>query len=571
MQSGGGEEEEDYIKKIPTILLLKIINYVDDNVDLVCLLLSCKRLFNFTTPSAAVNYHLSFKHIEYKNPKSNHYINNINAYYSKKCYHLKSFKKMFTNTFSDTMIIRDKKNHGRDDSNNIIATAIVLEEYKDDSMELSLGIPQSTTSLTLHQPIRKPLPADFRFPPLLNHLTIHYETQEAIEKCNGLPDSLRSLTLLIESQNFPNKILPAGLERLDLYMGSNFYIEPRRLGLDTLTSLTWLRTYSIADKEDTKYCTLPKSLTYLKTEMEDIPSSPTYFRPLVHLVHLYLEILDPDLNNDTFGFIPSSVKTLELHMNPQSANPNEKQPIPDNVESLTLTGYNVSQFDKLPNSIKKLVIKDFQVSNDSLPTITLPNNLQEFKWIHQNQSIKPPPLQFIYPSTLKHIDYSLLEQPYKQPIPQSITEFKYRVSTTTNHNTKIHIIGRDDGDGLIFPSTLIKLSIYINRQVNDRWIFRFDHLINQSNIDQLVIFGNDINFQVDIRRLDPENRNVLILGKSLYGGIIHQQIEQQMKDNGGDDHQYQYQPIYLCFGSGNTPPKLKFNLSTKIVYKFVDN
>ncbi|EGG19284.1 hypothetical protein DFA_02071 [Cavenderia fasciculata] len=102
-------EGEDYINKIPTIIILNIINHVDDNVDLVCLLLSCKRLFQFSTTNN--HYHqLSFKHIEFNYPLVSSNYNETIKSFTLPHLHLGSFSRMFTNTFSDTMILSNQVN-----------------------------------------------------------------------------------------------------------------------------------------------------------------------------------------------------------------------------------------------------------------------------------------------------------------------------------------------------------------------------------------------------------------------------------------------------------------------------
>ncbi|EGG19263.1 hypothetical protein DFA_02049 [Cavenderia fasciculata] len=612
------EEEGDYINKIPTILLLNIIDHVTDNVDLVCLLLSCKRLFNFTS-SAAVNNNLSFKHLKYmkieESSSSSHSStdndNNIDAYYAQKCYHLNSFKRMFNNTFSDTMIIKEEEEEENNKNNNIvnnnnknnnITKVIVSEKLSLDKLS-ALSLPQSTVSLDIYRRIDKLLPSTF--PRQLNDLTLHYGTKETTKKVvlheqRVFPDSLKSLTLNTSNIGieFSDKALPTGLEKLELKSGSKF--DPRRLGLDSLTSLTCLKTGVVDDDKGATYCALPNSLEQLEIRIPKIPS-PTYFNQLVQLVHLNLSLIivsesdvlyldslvsleklelmvihavdaphirlapnltalnlvcskpatnltteffpptltslemafsEIDFRNvslpqltflliETYSdiphasFIPPTVKTLKIRVFTSETIAKGLKidgSFPNSIETLELSSYHVTGINKLPNSVKKLVFYDLVVSKDlkdTTPPINLPNNLEEFTWSHKYGSELPPLLHFIYPPNIKYIDYSQLQQQHtsQQTIPPTVNEFKYLVSKTNwiDETTQVHSIG--DEPGLIIPSTLQKLSITINdhEDENDYWIFQLNHLINHSNVQQLNI--KQFNFQVDIRRLDAENRN----------------------------------------------------------------
>ncbi|EGG19272.1 hypothetical protein DFA_02059 [Cavenderia fasciculata] len=627
------EGGEDYIKKIPTILLLNIINHVDDNVDLVCLLFSCKRLFNFTS---AVNSNITFKKDEIVDFEC--------IYYSQKCYHLKSFKKMFTNTFSDTMIITDNfKTPDMIEENikNVVLLDLYQEELLEESIEPStLSIPRSTTLLELQRPIYDPLPTDY-FPPLLQHLTITYGEKNVADRA-WLPDSLKSLTMVVLDRGFTSpKALPVGLESLeyrDHHRDTNISLLPRWLGLDRLGSLKSLTSDRAHDEKGVAYSTLPQSLTNLGLYLDTSPLS-TYFEPLSKLVHLdisfcgrngnqptdqhsllYFDSLvsletlqlgligpihasqirlaprllkfkqtnyDQRIGNLTNQFFPPTLTCLSINLDtddftmlslssclPQltwlsikclSSNvPVEF--IPPSIKTLEIYNHvDVTQLYKLHNSIEKLVLWNLKHQIDMDTPITLPDGLQKFTWVHYDKfssSSSNKRLEVIYPPTLKYIDYSQFRIPYQNIIPTSVNEFKYttkpKTTTTINNNNnnnnttqiEIHSIG---DDGFVFPSTLTKLTATI--RCNDILMFGLDQVINQTNVDQLLILGPGFTFKVHIRRLDPENRNVLIIGKSLYGGIIHQHIDQQLTSDG----EQQYRPIYILI-QHMQPPILSYDI-----------
>ncbi|EGG19288.1 hypothetical protein DFA_02075 [Cavenderia fasciculata] len=183
--------------------------------------------------------------------------------------------------------------------------------------------------------------------------------------------------------------------------------------------------------------------------------------------------------------------------------------IPPSEKELEITSLKdrVSGYFCLFQILKDLDQTNYQNQMTTLP-ITLPRSLQEFIWIPTSMaSENPSPCT----PTLKQ----------KTIIPESVIEFKY--VSTFNKKTKVHSIGVDNG--YTFPLTLKKLTVQFIYQEGNHDL-RIFQLNNQTNVDHLTLVEGDyrvgwFNFQVDNRRLDRQNNNVLIVGKSLYGGIIN--------------------------------------------------
>ncbi|EGG19285.1 hypothetical protein DFA_02072 [Cavenderia fasciculata] len=403
----------------------------------------------------------------------------------------------------------------------------------------------------------------------------------------SLPISLTNLTLEMDHIPSPTYFQPL-TQLVDLKL-MKFRKSDPSLYLDSLTALKSLKYYFYVVPIDPSMIRLPPNLLEYTHIHQPISSLKTEFFPPT-LTSLDMTFSDIDYTNVSLKtrlkhlkfltihtnsdlpmeFIPDSVKTLKIYsINGQNL---IKGMIPDRVESLSLENIK-TRFQHLPNSIKKLVLKDDPnvILYDNNP-ITLPNNLQEFSLIPgPYQNVFPHDIEFIYPPTLKVLEYgrvfftAAIKPFIKQPIPSSVNEFKYIASTWTStfNNAIVHSIVEDEG--FIFPSTITKLPVKIQPGTAFEFlIFRMDYLINQTNIDQLIIDYTASHFQIDIRRLDQENNNVLIVGKSLFGGIIHQQqIDQQELLQGLDINSHHRQQIYLYFEpsmSHCSIPTLKFNL-----------
>ncbi|EGG19279.1 hypothetical protein DFA_02066 [Cavenderia fasciculata] len=248
----------------------------------------------------------------------------------------------------------------------------------------------------------------------------------------------------------------------------------------------------------------------------------TAFRSLSSLTQLAMLSILTYSEDIPVSIIPSSVKTLEIRMTGVFGR--EMVTIPDTIESLKLSGYQMTRVNTLPTSITKLVLDKPSLFNMSVP-ITLPSNVQEFTFILGYIHLDVKYIEFLYPPNLRFIDFSHQGVPYKPTnIPTSVSEFKYQVL-----NILVHSVG--DDDGLIFLSTLKKLSVHMDivRGIDRCWVLQLNYVINQTSVETLVIEA--FHFQVDIRRrLDGQNRNVLIVGKSLNGGIMHQQIVQRIEE-----------------------------------------
>ncbi|EGG19012.1 hypothetical protein DFA_02255 [Cavenderia fasciculata] len=94
------------INIIPNIILYKIIEYIKDNVDLICLLLTCKRLY-FDILRQQPQRHLAFKGIGFYKWRIDgiHEVLNFNLLSSLTRFHLGAFKSLFDNALANQLVL----------------------------------------------------------------------------------------------------------------------------------------------------------------------------------------------------------------------------------------------------------------------------------------------------------------------------------------------------------------------------------------------------------------------------------------------------------------------------------
>ncbi|EGG21021.1 hypothetical protein DFA_00890 [Cavenderia fasciculata] len=273
------------IEQLPNIIILNIIKSVDNNVDLICLLLTCKRLYyNIRQQYSGT---LQFRHIryllEYHQP-------NEWLIKSIKTFNLQSFKSLFNNALSNQILVSDNKNkqsfnshlvNNNNDNNNLtipppdnISLTIYLSTKLDDIIA-----PSTTTSIDINSQVNTPLPSTLlQGIDNLRHLSISTEYTSAERICK-LPDTLKSFTIYYDKPSCVEggDVFPLGLETLSL--SSNF--EPITLNSLGLGKLKSLKSLDIAPVIITESLPL-----FLSSPSSSSPSS-SYFLP-ISLTSLYI-------------------------------------------------------------------------------------------------------------------------------------------------------------------------------------------------------------------------------------------------------------------------------------------
>ncbi|EGG15073.1 hypothetical protein DFA_09896 [Cavenderia fasciculata] len=204
---------------LPNRIILKIIGYIGDNVDLVCLFFTCKRFFidirGQYSSSLAFDLSSYIKEFAHARPT----INPITEQVINTSLYLQSFKQWFNNSLSNQLYITSLPSSSSSSNNNnndsVIEKVVVAIPEKEIVKHLSRyikeGIPKNTQSLSIY-PLEKVWPNQ------------DDDEEEEEEEDEDIP-----------FQSIPTELLPKGLVRLSL--DNVFKIDQGQLP-DTLTELT---------------------------------------------------------------------------------------------------------------------------------------------------------------------------------------------------------------------------------------------------------------------------------------------------------------------------------------------
>ncbi|EGG17443.1 hypothetical protein DFA_08438 [Cavenderia fasciculata] len=271
------------MEMLSNLLLSQIISEIDSNVDLICLLLTCKRLYS---NSSSLRDTIKFKEIRAITDKghlSERFAATVNRF------NLKAFKQVFENSVSDHFVSVD------DDSmvasqllSSWISTRLTQKNASVKAALLVVGEPcveeligarlddyinQRTSSLKslghLDLPTTKELYIKY-----LNNLVLDLESVDLSPTVEHL--SVFAYNVKIGSHQH--------VKTLTLNLTTPLQIPLCELGLDRLSSLTTLSLKSDFVSK-IKPGILPTSLTSLSLKARKIPSDDL-FLPLKSLVHL---------------------------------------------------------------------------------------------------------------------------------------------------------------------------------------------------------------------------------------------------------------------------------------------
>ncbi|EGG25008.1 hypothetical protein DFA_03254 [Cavenderia fasciculata] len=590
------------INTLSNLLILNIIEKIDNNVDLICLLLTCKKLFYHIRQQYSSR--LAFKHTKYICDYSGSFRRlNVKIVNSLLQFNLRSFKQLFDNALSNQQYISDDVDDDSTSSipllnqhvtDGITTVQISIEDVK--VVANTIKIPPSTRTIFFTQSFDyDAFPASF-YPPNLQHLILPYSHDHGNAWHKGigfaegvLPESLRLLVTIYAN----GKTLPSRLETLIFH---DIVPQPCNLiGLETLQHLTTLyleRAYNLGR------CVLPKTLTDLRLGVDTLQGD--FFESLPNLVRLCLDI--EWLLEDSTVFNMQNLVALEsfklgvgnftstMFSLPQSSQSSSLRSI--HLDKRNCFGSILPGF--LPDNLCELSILGFI---DFEQGVTLPKSLYSLE-LANTRTIKPGflPKEGLGKLSLTFKGDAILE---KGAIPSTVTELSlsgYEGPTTPDYlpnmikRLKMEIPNTEYLDTITLPQQLEHLTItsyshrngrvgsnlsidypptlryidYIGLQgtghsnIIPSSLERFDYLMPSSyqinnvpifSISTIQIFNNDTTypwFKATIKRLDVDNSSVLLVGKtSLFGGII-----QQRKLNENDS---QYPPIYLHYKKDQIP------------------
>ncbi|EGG20554.1 hypothetical protein DFA_00415 [Cavenderia fasciculata] len=639
--------------RISNILLLMIVNMIDDNMDLICLLLTCKSFYyDFRLKFQDT---LKFNHLVIPNdnlPKS-HYLNPTTVR-STIHFGMQAFYRMFLNSMfqdNDVAVITEiagQGHHNRHTDDDFRKTAIYIRgesisnppsssvktlyidfrgnSKKDvnivsmirdgrDGLEslivndaniiLDEKLPNSLEKLVLTgcgpSPLRngntivldRLLISNTSLTTLVIDPKLYLVNFHACSKTSSTfvwPPSITSLTVATSPDPINKHSLPLTLRYLDLIVNPrNAY----RLDLSHHTQLETLKLES--EKIDSTKVVLPKSLTYLSIS-RFIGANKEWFPP--GLITFIGKRTFPEFK---LGMLPTTIQVVDIECDTPTNIGQPPRLIKDLcvkcwkgsvlsadmplLESLSLLFINNIDSDYIPNpTLKSLTLSHLgQLDLKDTTYLLHFNQLEYFSWspAQQQQSTQPSTIVSSpkhYPPSIKTLEYRHQTSYPNQPItkiylPTSLETYIYAAIQNTRLHPILNIFSIPDNiiivDNLkettgeeqkkiidyLLPPNLTTLQCCLEWGLGDVYIFRIDNLINKTNVNRFILsdsFAKNTIFQLDIKRLDEKNKNVILTtDKSLYGGMITQilkQDEETTKDNqNGNQNQTQneYQELYI--------------------------
>ncbi|EGG15420.1 hypothetical protein DFA_10255 [Cavenderia fasciculata] len=555
-------------ERLSNLILLDIISKIDNNVDMICFLMTCKRL-----------------HIV-QNTLSNQMVlvnrwNNIS-----KCkelinvYHLynKDYDKNNENSDNNKSSSSDGGDYQYKGEMEQVQNDLVIVE--DSIIESHPKIPSSTKSLFLHYCGHFGAPPLNYIPPSVKDVVFHCQqfqcdqhfipdTVESLEMntsklcCNvKLPSSLKSLvwkhnhssyrslsldmipfhnltsltTLKICLRHFGNGVLPPNLTSLDLTYSSTI---PPNL-FQPLKSLTSIRINEAFGEKDVVTFDLT-SQTILKSLSISSDGSDFVKLPVTSTL-LHLEVYN------SVDFIPQSLESLQIGSDllyELSENPNpvplpstlghlsikiESYPLPDisdiippSVTSLDLDICHDEEEELdglIPSTVEKLQLTGLFGWFGQTTLSSLPNSIKSLKWTDNHDFTD---ISFSFPENLETLEW----------MPGKIENISYPDSLTS---LSIEIPLRSEEFSLSHNHTISKNGMFL--QPNTKYLtlkylsfndtpIRLDEIIYQTNVQELTIQKSDKDYEhkwasFSIRRLlDNDKPQVLIVDNlSMFGGFI---------------------------------------------------
>ncbi|EGG15417.1 hypothetical protein DFA_10252 [Cavenderia fasciculata] len=452
--------------RLSNLILLDIISKIDNNVDMICFFMTCKRLYHTIRLQ-------SYKNIKFKELTQYPFVR-IQPF-------IPSFKQISQHTLSHKLVLINQGNifskyKGienihilKDDGDNQFDSGgeeseqiqRVIISIKDSQLDPSLKIPSSTHSLIIQTNRHIDAPPLKYIPPSVKHVIMMCEQFKCDDKEDFIvPDTVESLSLHATTMNVrANTIvkLPNTLKSLGWGRRSNGpFISLDQFKFHTFTSMTSLTINFkdfgvVASVGSVGGGVLPPNLTFLDLSFMDIIPPSSLFKPLASSLtnlrltsphrfkNLYGQFIDlGPLNNLTnlYLFCCGSVK-LPVY--------------PSSIVQLDAYG---GTFDYIPKSLES-----FQIESDLLlelyksnPT-PLPSTLT-YLWITDYVHRSVPLPTGIIPHGVTSLDISI------DPTKYGVLEGLIPTSVKTL-DLKISHFGQTDLTGLI-PSSVETLHLCCN-------------------------------------------------------------------------------------------------------------
>ncbi|EGG19141.1 hypothetical protein DFA_02388 [Cavenderia fasciculata] len=452
------------IFKLSNLLLLQIITDIEDNVDIICLLLTCKHLYHNSSLKRLIRFK-GIKVIDTRNRDvSKQFIATVNHF------NLNSFKDILVNSVADQHTLlpdsNDYPNWIQDyitEENRVNKSNIALVNYYDSKSIIPIyEIPSiETLYINQHHHSNKVDLSSISLLPHLQRLSVRSHGMQL-----GHHSSLKSLVLGINDTY---------ARRFDI----------TDLELNQLVSLTEL-TFKSFIETNLEYDIFPSSLTSLTLRMIRIPARDA-FLPLTSLVHFKLimdgsEFSQDEVEHQQFIDLSSlnNLKSFKFKENESAAEYNIEISLPLSINTLILlsTYIQISSQSKMPfleklyvyhslliderirlsssPSLKKLVIYDCYSMISS--TIIIPKSVEKLT-IH-NETDHYILGQVVFPPSLTHL--SIIGNFYEpvKPLPESLIKLKQTVTESSlllslpQHLRRLHLqINVSSFKHLAFPSS----------------------------------------------------------------------------------------------------------------------
>ncbi|EGG17442.1 hypothetical protein DFA_08437 [Cavenderia fasciculata] len=604
---------------VSNLLLLHIITSIDSNGDIICLLLTCKKLYN----NSALRRSIQFKGIEAIDTNQQNESKQFKATATR--FKLNSFKDILENRHDYPQWIQQRiyANRDRVDTRSGITTALATYD---------LPKPDSLYSM-----------------PSLETLIINNGTQKSFIDLTDISQLTSLQKLSINAHQLKLGPHPS-LKSLTLDFGAAAkWVYPlAELGLTKFVSLTKF-SFKRSFITDMVPGLLPSSLTSLSMRlMDNVPPRNT-FVSLASLVKLKIDFTLPIPragNNElqqcmdlgSLGHLNKlklegncgngTTLNLEINLPPSLKNLvlwSDRIQIASHCTMPQLERLDVRQCvlmkEKVSLSssplIKKLIIHN---CTETMPANIIPSSVEKLTIYTDNSDDILD--QVVFPPSLTHLTFNGSHNE-KIKLPESLVKLKYlsfredAPVSLPRHLKKLvwGVHQRTKAPDFVFPSnypphleslTLVKLqsnftippiteylsidlgkymkiysitsTIATNQQQQpQQWlppntthltcqigditgVFRLDEIINRTNVRYLcLIIKKKTTFQLSIQRLDADNNNVLVLEtNTLQGGII----TQRKTINNSQQHQH---PIYLHFNTRYSSFELDWTFSNEDV------